>query len=100
MAYGVTVHKMQGQTKDLVILDLNRRPAPTLQQITYASLIVSLSRVRKSINLKLMPLHNPNSLDYVFALKPPIYLKEWFAGFDAAGVWSADEARRKIGPTA
>ena len=94
MAYAITVHKIQGQTKDRLIVDLNHRPAPTLQQINFQSLYVSLSRVRKSFSLKLMPLHHTTSLEYLFSLKPPQYLIEWLSGFDVNGFWSVQEAKR------
>ena len=96
MAYAVTVHKIQGQTKEYLIIDLNERPAPKLQQIGFPSLYVLLSRVRKGCNLKIMPLHNPQSLDYLFSLKLPNYLLEWLAGFNTEGNWSAEESKRNI----
>lgn len=99
MAFAITVHKTQGQTKDLLIIDLNHRPAPTLQQINFQGLYVALSRVRKGCNIKIMPLHNPASLEYLYSLKLPDHLNEWLAGFDSNGIWSVEEANRKIPPT-
>ncbi len=96
MAYAITVHKIQGQTKDRLIVDLNQRPAPTLPQINFQHLYVALSRVRKRCTLKLMPFHHPSSLDYLFSLKPPQYLIEWLAGFDSEGFWSAEKAHQTL----
>ena len=96
MAFAVTVHKMQGQTKELLIIDLNHRPSPTLQQIIFQGLYVALSRVKKSSNIRIMPLHNPDSLEYLYSLNLPPFLNEWLSGFDCNGIWSAAEAMRKI----
>lgn len=96
MGYAITVHKIQGQTKLRLIVDFNYRPAPTLQQLNFQGFYVALSRVRKGSNLKIMPLHNASSLDYLYSLNLPEYLTEWEAGFNADGIWSAEEAHNKM----
>jgi ATP-dependent exoDNAse (exonuclease V) alpha subunit len=45
-AFGITVHKMQGQTCKRIILDLKSRPFSP--QIDYHGLYVALSRVKKA----------------------------------------------------
>jgi hypothetical protein len=44
--FAVTIHKMQGQTCERLILDLNKRPFSP--QIEFHGLYVALSRVKKS----------------------------------------------------
>ena len=51
--FAVTVHKIQDQTVDNVIIDLNFRPFQT--QFDFHSLIVSLSQMRNSNNIRILP---------------------------------------------
>jgi hypothetical protein len=52
--FAVTIHKMQGQTCERLILDLNKRPFSP--QIEFHRLYVALSRVKQSRYLRLLPL--------------------------------------------
>lgn len=89
MGFAVTVHKMQGQTCERVIVDLNERPfSPS---INFNGLYVSLSQVKKSLNLRLMPLQpTVNNLNYLYELKPSPLLTQWLSGFNTNGTWSAE----------
>jgi hypothetical protein len=61
----VTIHKMQGQTCERLILDLNKRPFSP--QIELHGLYVALSRVKQSRNLRLLPLQPlQTNLNYLF----------------------------------
>lgn len=41
-----------------------------------------------------MPLHNANSLDYLYSLKLPNHLIDWLQGFDENGFWSVEQAKK------
>ncbi|KZS06440.1 Uncharacterized protein APZ42_030106 [Daphnia magna] len=53
--FAVTVHKIQGQTWNKVILQLNKRSF--MPHLTFSMLYVALSRVRTRGNIRLMPPH-------------------------------------------
>ena len=55
LGFACTSQKIQGQTCNRLILDLN--PRPFLPKIEYHSLYVGLSRVRTGQHLRIMPLH-------------------------------------------
>jgi hypothetical protein len=85
-AFGITVHKMQGQTCERIILDLNSRPFSP--QIDYHGLYVALSRVKQSQHLRILPLQPLQiNLNYLFDLNPPLALTDWIQGFDQEGNW-------------
>ena len=87
MGFATTVHKIQGQTCERVILDLN--PHSFLPQIDFHSLYVGLSRVKNGKNLRLMPLYpQTKNLDYLIHLQPQPIITAWLSGFDSKGYWN------------
>ena len=88
MGFAITVHKVQGQTCDRLILDLNKRPLRP--KINFHGLYVALSGVKLGSNLRILPLHhNNNNLNYLQNLKPSEHLTEWLEAFNNNGYWSA-----------
>ena len=88
MGFAITVHKVQGQTCERLIIDLN--PRPFLPKINFHGLYVALSRVKLCNNLRLLRLHSTTrDLSYLQHLKPAEYLTDWLSGFDERGNWSA-----------
>ena len=75
-AFSLTVHKIQGQTCDKLIIDLNK--TPIRPKLNFQGLVVLLSRVRSSTNLRLLPSPTLQS-DYRHLLKlnAPIKLTSW-----------------------
>ncbi|KAI9551027.1 hypothetical protein GHT06_005690 [Daphnia sinensis] len=79
--FAVTVHKIQGQTCNKVILQLNKRSF--MPHLTFSMLYVALSRVRTSESIRLMPPHPTGpGLGYLQTLKPTEDLLTWLEGFD------------------
>ena len=108
-----------------VILDLNKLPHATLSTVTYAGLYVGLTRVRKGVDVAILPplpstestyasdsaaaaasdsgrlpgIHATErtpDLRYLMNLRPPVDLLAWIGGFNADGKWSRGDARRYI----
>jgi hypothetical protein len=75
-AFSLTVHKIQGQTCDKLIIDLNKTPIKP--PLTFQGLVVLVSRVRSSSHLRLLP---PPALQlhyrHLLNLRPPDKLLEW-----------------------
>lgn len=84
-----TIHKFQSCTMEQMILALNQRPGSRggLLSLTLANLQVAYTRVRDSDNMKIMPLFNDNSLDYLKGLKRNVYLNIFYRGIQADGSW-------------
>lgn len=97
LAFAYTVHKVQGHTCSKIILQLNKRPF--MPKITFNSLLVSLSRVSRGDNIRLMPIHpGGENLSYLSKLEPPKELSEWLSFFDpdSSGfgeMWNIQNAR-------
>ena len=101
LAFVVTFHKCQGKTMSKVILDLNKQEHRR-SGITYSSLYVGLSRVRKGADVKLFPSlskqrHHLGGLEHLQSLKPNGDLKVWLQGHNRAGEWSLALATEKPG---
>ena len=76
----MTLHKIQGQTCQKIILDLNKRPSQP--HMNFSGLYVGLSRIRKSSDLRLMPLQAQSTgLQHLKTLAPNNDLLEWHTGF-------------------
>jgi hypothetical protein len=75
LAFALTFHKVQGQTLNRVILDLNHRPGSG-KNIDFAALFVGLSRVRKSDHIRLIPFRGKTE-GFLKKLTPKSYLGEW-----------------------
>ncbi|KAK4028490.1 hypothetical protein OUZ56_017759 [Daphnia magna] len=94
--FDVTVHKIQGQTCNKVILQLKKRSF--IPHLTFSMLYVALSRVRTSGNIRLMPPHPTGpGLGYLQTLKPTEDLLTWLKGFgfnDGTGsAWNIARAK-------
>ena len=107
LRFAITVHKVQGQTCDKIIIQLNKRNF--MPYVTFNMLYVSLSRVRNSESIRLMPPRPSNpSLDYLSKLHPSEDLLTWLEAFEdddgSGATWSASKAieihaRKQISPT-
>lgn len=87
LGFAITFHKIQGQTCDKLIVDLNKRPFQP--QVTFATFYVAVSRVRRSIDLKFMPLHQgQKDFDHLLSLHPPLELLKWLKGYSTNGLWN------------
>ena len=81
LGFSMTVHRIQGKTLEHLILQLNKRSF--LPRISFSSLYVSLSRGRKSDDIRLMPIHpNGPNLEYLKKLTPNSDLISWLKCFD------------------
>jgi hypothetical protein len=76
LAFAITFHKIQGQTKQKVILDLNKRPG-VLSHVDFHGLYVGWSRVKHAVNIRVLPCQNDDNFEHLLQLKPNVHLKEW-----------------------
>ncbi|KAI9559482.1 hypothetical protein GHT06_013475 [Daphnia sinensis] len=87
LAFAITVHKMQGQTCNRLILDINQRYFKL--SLTYHGIYVAPLRVRTSRHLRLLPLQPfSTNFNYLSELHPPKTLIQWLGRFNTEGVWS------------
>ena len=102
LGFSITVHKSQSRTLRKVIIALSMH-AQALSNLTYASVYVAMSRVKKGEHIRLL-LHDRgqterwNSLLYLRHLRPDKYIKPFFEGFgtDAVGNWDRWDAQRAV----
>jgi hypothetical protein len=86
LGYSVTLHKIQGQTCDKLIVDLNDRPF--LPKVSYHGFYVAVSRVRRNEDLRIMPIQpGKPDLRYLTRLQPPKKLITWLNCYDAHGAF-------------
>jgi hypothetical protein len=76
LAFSVTFHKVQGQTVQSIILDLNQRPS-ALGSIDFHAIYVGLTRVKYRNDIRILPCHDSNKFKHLLKLKPKANLKEW-----------------------
>jgi hypothetical protein len=76
LAFAVTYHKMQGQTCDKVILDINKRPGQ-LFQLGFHALYVGWSRVKFGNNIRILPDQNDDKFKHLLTFAPKSCLREW-----------------------
>ena len=76
MGFALTLHKVQGQTLDKVILCLDSDTTYP-SGINFESVYVGVSRVRCENDLRLWPLRPGETMDHVFALERPAALATW-----------------------
>lgn len=100
LGFAVTVYKIQGQTLDRVIIDLNYRPFQP--QFGFHALMVAVSRVRSSSNIRILP-RQPGSppLEYLVEVKPDPTLLVWLQGYEQinnneAATWSVQIAQAEL----
>jgi len=75
IAFSITYHKIQGQTLERIIVDLNHIPS-SRKQIDFASLFVGLSRVKHGTHIRILPLRK-ESEKFLKNLEPAKYIKDW-----------------------
>ncbi len=97
LRFALTGYKVQGQNCGKLILQLNKRPF--LPKITFNSLLVSLSRVQRGNDIRIMPLHpGSQGLHYLTELKPDEAFVDWNDGFEedlgSGALWNIEKARK------
>jgi hypothetical protein len=75
----MTVNKVQSTSKNKLILELNERHFPP--KMTFNALHVALTRVTHGNGLRIMPLHDDSSLEYLMKLHPDDNLRKYMSGF-------------------
>ena len=76
LAFALTYHKLQGQTKAKVILDLNRRPS-YLGNVSFQGAYVGLTRVNFANNMRILPCQDANNFNHLLELRPDPNLTKW-----------------------
>jgi hypothetical protein len=76
LGFALTFHKIQGQTVNRIILDLNNRPNQ-LGKLNFFGFYVGISRVKFGKNLRILPRQPYASFSHLKRLKPDPNLKEW-----------------------
>ena len=88
LAFAITVHKLQGQTfpagsKLLLVLN-NRSSFKGMRNITLSGLHVGLSRVRRGMDVAILPCSD-RELGYLKKLRYPKWLNLWEASYVVTG---------------
>ena len=95
LGFAITYHKVQGKTMSKIILDLNKRPFRP--QITFTSFYVGVSRVRRGIDMRILPKQFGMNFKHLIKLQPDPNLSIWLAGFeDHTGLWNAQKSASLI----
>jgi hypothetical protein len=82
----ITFEKIKGKTLKKIILDLNCAPT---RPIHFDAFYTGISRVRRSCDMKIMPIPPGLTLQHMKKLKPEPKLIYWQHGFDdKSGKWS------------
>ena len=83
LAFAMTFHKIQGQTVNKVILDINHRPGTRyrLNSLDFFALYVGMSRIKTSVDLRILPAHQGMDFRYIQYLKCDPKLKRWMKGY-------------------
>ena len=95
LGFIITFHKIQGRTVPRLILELN--PRPFLPHLSFSMLLVALSRVRNSQDIRILPMHAGANLSYLYKLKPDHRLALWQAGYQG-GRWAPNTKAMEIDP--
>lgn len=93
LGFAITFHKIQGQTCDKLIVDLNKRPFQP--KVSFDTFYVAISRVRHSSDLRLLPLHHSDkNLNHLLTLKAPKELNRWLAAYNPKnGMWEPNRIK-------
>jgi hypothetical protein len=83
LAFAMTFHKIQGQTVDKVILDINIRPGShdRMAALDFFGLYVGMSRIKTSMNLRILPPQPGKDFRHIQWLKCDAHLKRWMRGY-------------------
>ena len=76
LAFSLTYHKTQGQTKDKIILDLNYRPGH-MGNVNFHGMYVGFTRVNFADNIRILPCQDNNNFKHLLDLKPDKALIDW-----------------------
>ena len=92
IAFAVTDYKLQGKTKEKLILSLAPRPFPPHQDLK--GFYVGVSRVKKRDRLRLLckPSVRRGGLDHIRDLRHTLELKIWYEAYNAEGDYQLDLA--------
>ena len=77
-----TVHKAQGRTLEYLVFSLLKRVGPPTREDFFAFYVL-LTRIKRGDNFRVIA--NPNDLDFLDNLKPPIELIAFLHGYDQNG---------------
>ncbi|CAK0807187.1 unnamed protein product [Prorocentrum cordatum] len=96
LAFAVTDYKLQGKTKDELILSIAPRPFPP--HLDLKGFYVDVSRVRKRSGLRVLrlPPKKMGGLKHLYGLQHTRDLTAWNAGYDASGEWCRRLARASL----
>ncbi len=75
-----TIHKLQGSTRERVVLALNHRPGKLFKRLCIEELLVGVSRTKTASTLKILPKSDLKSLNYLKDLSCPPELLLWLKG--------------------
>ena len=84
LGFCVTFHKMQGQTVDRIILTLHPRNSCQLLSMSFESLYVAMSRVRRLEDMRIMHCCTAG-LKHLRQLKRPACFDAWLAAYNKHG---------------
>ena len=76
LAFAITYHKLQGQTLQKVILDINMRPN-SLKRLDFYSFYVGMTRVEYANNIRILPCQDDKKFSHLKSLKTSVNLKKW-----------------------
>ena len=89
LRFGITMHKVQGKTVKRVCAELNEHPFPP--KVNYHGVFVTISRVKTSQHLALLPYPSGQTdLHHLRDLKPPKNLILWLKSYDTNGWFDRD----------
>ncbi len=97
LGFSITFYKVEGKTLPLLILNLYKRGCTP--EVTLKSLLVGLTRVRESRNVRLLPPpanSGPTPLAHLLNLKSDDDFRVWMAGYDDSGMWSPERALQAV----
>ena len=93
LAFAVTDFKLQGKTKNELILSI--APRPFLPHLDIKSLYVDVSRVRKRTGLRVLhrPPQSAGGLNHLYGLQHTAELSIWNLSYDERGDWNRSLAK-------
>ena len=80
LGFAITFHKVQGQTLNKVILDLNKRPN-ALGNVDFHALYVGLTRVKRAEDIRILPPQDNKQFKHLLKLHPSKNLINWLKTF-------------------
>ena len=108
LRFGITYHKVQGQTMNKVILFLHERTTKQLAALQWESLYVAYTRVKNANGIRVCYFGSDTSsnrtrLQHLKKLRRPELFDAWQSGYDKEGMWNgrnlahrAREERKKL----